>query len=495
LGIVGLICAAMLISPTALASPQPSVRSHIEDVAQSLGDSLLTYDYGNDRSGHDVSASRITGLSKGSVWNDDALDGAVYGEPVLYESRLYVATEDDSLYAISAQSGKVLWHVHVGTPVSLSVIDSAPTLSSSCGDINPLGITGTPVIDPKTGELFLAEETETAGYNDWEHVRFFLVALSLDTHAELWKRNIDPPGPNEAKTYYLPALQQRPAVTLFDGRLYVPLGGLYGDCGQYHGYVVALPESGRGALVSYQVPTMREGAIWETNGVLVSAQGDLYVVTGNGSSNSLADFDEGNAVVELSPTLSRLGVWAPSNWVQLNDNDWDLGSSGPITVPGTSLLFVAGKPASNGSFGYLMKEGHLGGIGHGAYTGLVCNAGGVYGADASDVIGKGATARTFIYAPCTSGTEALEVAPASMSFHRVWSASSGSPNGSPIVAGGVVFALNWNDAELYGMNPVTGHVFIERSTDSLDHFATPAVGDDLLFVPTAHGVEAFRTIS
>ena len=102
-----------------------------------------------------------------------------------------------------------------------------------------------------------------------------------------------------------------------------------------------------------------------------------------GSSNNAADFDEGNSVVELSPTLKRLGYWAPSDWVQLNDQDWDLGSAGPINVPGTSLLFVAGKPSSSGDYGYLMSEGHLAGIGHGAYTAPACPGGGDFGADAS----------------------------------------------------------------------------------------------------------------
>ena len=170
-------------------------------------------------------------------------------------------------------------------------------------------------------------------------------------------------------------------MTLANGRLYVAFGGLSGDCGQYHGYVVDSSIAGTGPLGVYRVPTQREGAIWETNGAVVSPKGDLYVATGNGSSNQLSDFDEGNSVVELSPTLHRLGYWAPSNWVQLNDDDWDLGSGGPISVPGTSLLFVAGKPSSSGDFGYLMREGHLGGIGHGAFTGRVCSGGGVFGAE------------------------------------------------------------------------------------------------------------------
>ena len=455
--------------------------------ATSLGD-LLTYDYGNTRSGQDTVDPPIKNLSSKPAWDDNALDGAVYGEPLVYDATVYVGTEGDSVYAIAAGTGKVLWHLDVGHSVPKSVVDSAPTVG--CGDIDPLGITGTPVIDAGTDEIFAAEETELAGQTGWQGIRHWLVAISLRSHQELWHRDIDPPYANNPNHYFIAAEQQRPAITLANGRLYVDFGGLDGDCGQYHGYVVDLPISGAGPLESYQVPTQREGAIWETNGAVVSPQGDLYVATGNGSSNTVADFDEGNSVVELSPNLVRLGYWAPSDWVQLNDQDWDLGSAGPINVPGTSLLFIAGKPGANGDSGYLMKEGHLGGIGHGAYTGPACPGGGDFGADASDVIGR----RIFIYAACGSGTEAFQVTTSPMAFQRVWSPSTGSPNGPPVVAGGLVWALDWDGAALYGMNPANGHVVVQRNTDALNHFATPGVGDGMVFVPTAGGVEAFRAL-
>jgi outer membrane protein assembly factor BamB len=460
--------------------------------AASLGD-LLTYDYGNTRSGHDTVDPSVKSLSAKAAWDDDSLDGGVYAEPLVYGATVYVATENDSVYAIAAGSGKVLWHLHVGTSVSTSVVDSAPTLNAGCGDIDPLGITGTPVIDAATEEIFVAEETEPARQKGWQGIRHWLVAISLRSHRVLWHRDIDPPHGNNPSYYFIPAEQQRPAITFANGRLYVGFGGLAGDCGQYHGYVVDLPVSGTGPLGSYQVPAQREGAVWETNGAVVSPQGDLYVATGNGSSKTVADFDEGDAVVELSPALKRIGYWAPGNWVELNDHDADLGSAGPINVPGTSLLFVAGKPSSSGDYGYLMREGHLAGIGHGAYTGEACPGGGDFGADASDVIGTGKAAEVLIYAACGSGTEAFQVRTSPMAFHRVWSPSSGSPNGPPIVAGGLVWALDWDNALLYGMNPVNGHVLIRRSTDALEHFATPGVGDAMLLVPTASGVEAFRT--
>jgi outer membrane protein assembly factor BamB len=461
----------------------------------SLGD-LTTYGYGNARSGTDTVDPNIASLSSAPVW-DDSLGAAVYGQPLVYDATIYVGTENDSIYAIGATTGKVLWSLRVGTAVSTSLIDTAPTLSSGCGDISPLGITGTPVIDTATDEMFVAEETAVDGDN-WQDIQHWLVAVSLSTHTEIWHRQIDPPGGNDANDYYIPAEQQRPAVTLLDGRVYVEFGGLNGDCGQYHGYVVDLPVSGSGDLVSYQVPTQREGAIWATGGAFVSSTGNLYIATGNGSSNSLSDYDEGNSVVELSPALTRLGYWAPSNWVQLNDDDWDLGSAGPVAIPGTSLLFVAGKPAGNGSFGYLMENSPLGGIGKGAFTGSLCPGGGasgVFGADAADVIGTGASSRTYVYAPCGGGTEAVEIDASAMTFKQAWSPSTGTPNGSPIVAGGLVWALDWPAGNLYGMNPSTGKVAVQRSTDAVGHFATPAVGDAMLFVPTLNGVEAWTTTS
>ena len=139
------------------------------------------------------------------------------------------------------------------------------------------------MIDPTAGELFVVEETQAPGTSGWQGVRHWLIAVSLARHRVLWHRDVDPPGANHAGSYYIAAEQQRGALTLANGRLYTAYGGLIGDCGAYHGYVVGLSESGTGALLSYQVPTRREGAIWGTDGALVSPQGDLYVATGNGS--------------------------------------------------------------------------------------------------------------------------------------------------------------------------------------------------------------------
>ncbi|HXJ28417.1 MAG TPA: PQQ-binding-like beta-propeller repeat protein, partial [Streptosporangiaceae bacterium] len=68
------------------------------------------------------------------------LDGAVYGQPLLVGTLVIAATENDSVYGLDQATGKVTWRTHVGTPVPLSDLP--------CGNIDPLGITGTPVYNP-----------------------------------------------------------------------------------------------------------------------------------------------------------------------------------------------------------------------------------------------------------------------------------------------------------------------------------------------------------
>ena len=91
-----------------------------------------------------------------AVWTSPRLDGQIYGEPLVYAGRVYVATENDSVYALSASTGAVAWSAHLGPPV--------PAGSLPCGDITPtVGITGTPVIDRSRGEIFVVADELLGG--------------------------------------------------------------------------------------------------------------------------------------------------------------------------------------------------------------------------------------------------------------------------------------------------------------------------------------------
>jgi hypothetical protein len=276
-----------------------------------------------------------------------------------------------------------------------------------------------------------------------------------------WKRSIDPPGGNYTTE------QQRSALVLSRGRVYTSYGGLYGDCGRYHGWVVGAPASGpNGALISYQVPSQNEGAIWAPSGPAVDQAGNLYVATGNGSSSS---FDYGNAVIRLTPALRATSFFAPSDAAALSTTDTDLGSTGPVLLPG-SRAFIIGKSG----VGYLLSTRDLGGLGHSLAS---IRLGPAFGGDAY--------ADGTLYVPTTSGIAAVRVA--SDRLTQIWRQSAATL--PPIVAGPGVWALG--DRKLYQLDPRTGKIAYQAPVDEPAHFATPAAAGGRIYVAAGGRVQAF----
>lgn len=104
--------------------------------------------YQRNASGTGVSSALTSVVTDKRAWTSPVLSGQMYGEPLVYSSDVYVATENDMVYALSATRGSVVWSRHVGTAV--------PSASLPCGNIAPsVGITGTPVIDPGRNEIFV----------------------------------------------------------------------------------------------------------------------------------------------------------------------------------------------------------------------------------------------------------------------------------------------------------------------------------------------------
>jgi outer membrane protein assembly factor BamB len=378
------------------------------------------------------------------------LDGAVYGQPLLAGNRVIAATENDTIYALNASTGQVSWRTHIGTPVPLADLP--------CGDIDPLGITGTPVYDPGNGLVYAV--AETAGYH---HV---LVGVSVTSGAITVERDI--PAPDGQPRYD----QQRPALTLEDGRIYVAFGGLYGDCGPYRGSVVGVPVSGSGALVSYLVPTAREGAIWGTAGPVAGPGGTLYVSVGNGSVTSTS-FDGTDSVTALSPALRRVGIFAPSSWYADSQNDLDLGSTEPALLA-SGMLVALGKSGT----AYLVSSAQLGGVGGQVAQASVCPA---YGAAAV----QGST----VYEPCEQGGMAA-ISTAGDKLRVLWRGPA-SAWGSPVVGGGAVWVTDWSAGTLYELNPATGATRASLSLGtSLPHFASLSMTGSHAYLGTSQGVVA-----
>jgi hypothetical protein len=238
-----------------------------------------------------------------------------------------------------------------------------PLSDLPCGNIDPIGITGTPVYDSQTGLVFAVAEIQGPAH--------ILVGVEAKTGHIKVRRLVDPPGMNPQ------AQQQRSALAFSGGRVYTAFGGLYGDFGDYHGWVVASDTGGEGALLAYHVPTTREGGIWAAAGPVIDAQGNLYVSVGNGAAVQ-GDWDHSDSVLRLSPTLQLEDGFAPQSWQSDNASDSDLGSMAPVLLP-NGLIYADGKSGQ----GYLLRADHLGGIGGQIQTISLCSAyGGVQGSSA-----------------------------------------------------------------------------------------------------------------
>jgi YVTN family beta-propeller protein len=445
------------LSPTAAATtPTPTPTPVLTPTpTPALTAAWPVYHQNTERTGQSPDTPAVGTLA--TAWTAN-LDGAVWAEPIVVGGDVIVATENDTLYALNPQSGAVVWQDHVGTPV--------PESALPCGDIFPLGMTGTPAYDPATQSIFVvAEETGPI------HVLYDFNAV---TGAVLWSRQVDISSPLEHPA----AVQQRPALTVADGYVYIGFGGLDGDCSQYVGAVVAVPTDNQGATLDFMVPTTREGAVWATGGPVLGPNGDIFVATGNGAAEG-GTWDESDSVLELSPTLQLVSDFAPNRWAYDNAHDLDLGSVAPTLLP-DGYIFIAGKSG----IGYVLQESSLGGVGGAIYSAPVCQGAMSFG-------GTSFSGDT-LYQPCSNGIEAISVA-SNGTFSILWQTPSGA-NGPPVLGGGSVFSVDTNNGNLYVLDPTTGAVQAQISVGSVPHFASPALLGDLALVPTRAGVVAISGV-
>jgi polyvinyl alcohol dehydrogenase (cytochrome) len=416
--------------------------------------------YHGDAAGSGLSNVLRSVTTSHRAWTSPSLAGELYGEPLVYDGRVFVATEDDVVYALSATTGRVIWARHVAAAVPSSLLP--------CGDIAPtVGITGTPVIDPERNEIFLvADELIGAG------AHHTLVGLSTTTGKVELSERVDPPGSTPT------ALLQRTGLNLDDGRVVFAMGGNDGDCAAYRGRVGAVKEGGSTPLF-FTVDARAgesQGAIWMGGAAPeVDAKGDIWVAVGNGSVfSSSQPYDDSDSVLDLSPTLHLRQYFAPSSWAQDNSQDLDQSTAPALLANGDVVL------AGKSHFVYLLRGAHLGGIGHQAAV--------LSGDCSNDTDGGAAVVGTTVYLPCLNGPVAIRVGASTMSI--AWRASEGG--GPPIVAAGLVWTMGQNGV-LYGLSPMNGNVQQQANIGApANHFPTPSVGDGLLLVTSSNRVVAFH---
>ncbi len=431
---------------TTLTLTPPAQPTSTPTGASARSTDWTTYHRDNRRTGYIASTPDAHSLTR--TWRRQ-LDGAVYAEPLVVGKHVIVATEGDSLYALDPTTGSVQWHTNVGSPVPLS--------SLPCGNIDPLGITGTPVYDPATGLVFAVAEVSGPAH--------ILVGVDAASGQVKVRRSVDTDGMDPQ------AHQERGALTLANGRVYITYGGLDGDCSDYIGRIVASRTDGQGPLLVYRVPTPREGGIWTPPGASVDAAGNIYVSVGNGAITG-GQWDHSDSVLKLSPTLRLEDAFAPTTWGPENANDEDLGSQGPVLLP-NNFIFAAGKSGK----GYVLRANALGGIGGQVDVQDVCAS-----------FGGAATVGSTTFIPCTDGVHQISV-DASGHMHQGWQAS-GNITGSPVVGGHTLYSLS--NGMIYALNMDNGQVVTSLNVGQANRFATPTISGSSIFIGTLTGITAVK---
>jgi outer membrane protein assembly factor BamB len=499
---------------------------------------VLTWHNDNLRTGRNpnetaLKLNNVNSTSFGKLFVLSA-DGLVDAQP-LYVPNLtvkgsshnvvFVATENDSVYAFDADTGSQLWKV--------SALKSGESASDNrgCGQVTPeIGITATPVIDPASGPhgtIYLTAMSKDSSGN--YHQR--LHALDLTTGAEEFSGPVDiaaqyPGTGDDSKNGYVnfdpKQYKERAALLLLNHVVYTSWAS-HCDDRPYTGWIIGYSES---TLVQQSVlnltPNGSEGAIWAAGaGPAADTNGNIYLLDANGTFDTSlnaegfpANGDYGNAILKLSTRKSELTVsdyFNMYNTVTESDNDEDLGSGGAMVLP--NLKDSAGKVhqlvvgAGKDSNIYLADRTNMGKFNPnnndqiyqeltGALSGSVYSAPAFegrriyYGAVGDHIKAfafnsdaklsstpQSATATTFAYpgaTPSISGTSKSDLI--------LWATENTSP--------AVLHAYNANNLadELYNSNQAAG---------GRDHFGngnkyiTPTIANGKVFVGTQTGVGVF----
>lgn len=410
----------------------------------------------------------FTPAAAGSLTRDlsfsGVISGNVYSQPLYIEgspsgrAMVIAVTSSNNVYALDAATGTVIWQDHVGAPV--------PSSALPCGDINPLGITGTPVVDLPSRALFLDAMTTPDGGTTKKHLIF---SLNVDTGATNSGWPVDVGASVTFQTeVFTPELQnQRGALSVLSNYLYVPYGGNAGDCFEgstpYYGWLVGMPLTNP-AAVSAWATTARKGGAWSVGGVASDDGVTPYLATGN--TFGAATWGGGEAILRFQPGPVFSGLtndfWAPTNWSSLDGSDTDIGGTGPliVNVPGatpSNLVVALGKDGN----AYLLNRDNLGGI---AAPLAVTHMTG------TSIIQAAATYRTslgtyVVFSDNSSQLIAFRITPTSPPhISSIWSAAENG-RGSPFVTStdGTNNIVVWgigtgNDQRLHAFNADTGAV-------------------------------------
>jgi hypothetical protein len=271
---------------------------------------------------------------------------------------IIAVTESNNVYALDAVDGSIIWWRNMGAPVPLADL--------SCTEVGSMGIIGTPVVDLASRALFLDAMTTPDGGATIKH---YIISLNVDTGDinSGWPVDVEATASYNGTTFIAAIQQQRPALAIVGNILYVGYGSM-SDCDRFHGWLVGVPINNPASVTAWAAGDNNGawgGGVWGVGGI-ASDGVNPFVATGN-TVHTGGNWLGGEAVIRFQPGPIFSGdpsdYWAPTNWFDLDNQNLDLGSSGPllVDVPGSTpsrLVVAMGKDNS----AYLLNRDNLGGI-------------------------------------------------------------------------------------------------------------------------------------
>ena len=518
-----------------------------------LSADVLTYHDDNARSSADLQETTLTPADVNSTDFGKvgffAVDGKVDAQP-LYVSNVaipgqgvhnvvYVATENDSVYAFDAVTGAILWKdsARGGAQALLGAGETTVPATDYGADYNQItptiGITATPVIDPATNAIYVVAMSK-AVVNGTSVYYQRIHALNLETGLdEVTPQQINQligypghgPDSNGTEVVFDPRqYSDRAALTLVNGVVYTGWSS-HADEAPYTGWVIGfnaenlsvasvLNVDPNGVPAADNGVGTSGGTFWNSgDGFAADASGNLYNLTGNGPFDP-AQGDYGDTFLKLS-TANGLSVGAyftPSDQQMLSDDDLDLASSGVIVLPdqtnaaGQAVQLAIGS-GKQGTI-YVVARNAFGGYGTSdvIYQEIAGQLpGGIYG---SPAYYNG----TVYFGPVGSQLRAFPIAnallatsPSSESIE-----SFGYPGTSPTISAngtrnGIVWAAaNGTTAALYAYNASNLGDELYNSNQAANgrdqfgagnKFITPMVANGHVYVATTDGVAVFGLLN
>jgi hypothetical protein len=483
--------------------------------------SVLTYHNDLARTGQNLNETLLTPARVGSGQFGQVfsypVDGQVYAQPLYLpgvivpgkgiHNVVYIATEHDSVYAFDADNnlGAPLWHISFLNPSA--GVTTASATDVQCGSITPeIGITGTPIIDPASGTLYVVAMTEQASGGGYAHR---LHALDVATGAEkpgspvAIQASVPGTGDGNTTVQFQPWLyKERAGLLLLNGVVYTAWSSEC-DRGNYHGWIIGYDAATLQQTAAYtDTPNWNAGSFWQGGAApAADANGNIYVVSANGTFDAnLGGSDLGESVLKLSTgaNLAVADYFTPYNADALSDQDLDLGSSGALLLPDGSgsaahpHLLVTG---SKSGAVYLLDRDKLGHFqanrNDQIVQSLTSAIGPVFGIPAyfnNTVYFSAAHDQVKAFSLQNGLLSALPVSASSTTFSELGTVPSISANGA---RDGILWTID-PGGQLHAFDAADlGAQLFQGSVESYVKFSTPTIANGKVYVGTLDSLVVF----